>query len=67
LSTLAGLVLQANQLAIVTQFIPRGSLFRLLHRSKLEMDNRRRLQMAVDIARGMWEHVQGGKRKALGT
>jgi len=48
-----GAVTQTTQLAIVTQFIPRGSLFRLLHRSKVEMDNKRRLQMAVDIARGM--------------
>eukprot|EP00879_Flechtneria_rotunda_P007398 GHRR01007760.1.p1 GENE.GHRR01007760.1~~GHRR01007760.1.p1 ORF type:complete len:799 (+),score=316.22 GHRR01007760.1:393-2789(+) len=48
-----GAIMQANQLAIVTQFIPRGSLFRLLHRSKGDLDPRRRLQMALDIARGM--------------
>eukprot|EP00878_Enallax_costatus_P017272 GHUV01018140.1.p1 GENE.GHUV01018140.1~~GHUV01018140.1.p1 ORF type:complete len:339 (+),score=92.76 GHUV01018140.1:890-1906(+) len=48
-----GAVMQANQLAIVTQFIPRGSLFRLLHRSKADLDPRRRLQMALDVARGM--------------
>uniref|UniRef100_A0A383WHV6 non-specific serine/threonine protein kinase n=1 Tax=Tetradesmus obliquus TaxID=3088 RepID=A0A383WHV6_TETOB len=47
-----GAVMQAHQLAIVTQFIPRGSLFRLLHRSKADLDPRRRLQMALDIARG---------------
>lgn len=47
-----GAVMQANQLAIVTQFIPRGSLFRLLHRSKVGLDPRRRLQMALDVARG---------------
>ncbi|KAF6253092.1 kinase-like domain-containing protein [Scenedesmus sp. NREL 46B-D3] len=48
-----GAVMQAHQLAIVTQFIPRGSLFRLLHRSKADLEPRRRLQMALDIARGM--------------
>jgi hypothetical protein len=46
--------MQPNQLAIVTQFIPRGSLFRLVHRSKVVIDPRRRLQMAQDIARGEW-------------
>ncbi|KAF8067119.1 SIS8 [Scenedesmus sp. PABB004] len=48
-----GAVMQAHQLAIVSQFIPRGSLFRLLHRSKADLDPRRRLQMALDVARGM--------------
>jgi hypothetical protein len=47
-----GAVTRPNQLAIVTQFIPRGSLYRLLHRAKAELDPRRRLQMALDIARG---------------
>jgi hypothetical protein len=32
--------------------MPRGSLFRLLHRAKPEIDGKRRLQMAMDIARG---------------
>ena len=48
-----GAVTRPNQLAIVTQFIPRGSLYRLLHRAKADLDARRRLQMALDIARGM--------------
>jgi hypothetical protein len=44
-----------GELAIVTQFVPRGSLFRLLHRSPaVDIDPRRRLAMALDIARGMW-------------
>ncbi len=47
-----GAVSAGNQLAIVTQFIPRGSLFRLLHRSRLALDPRRRLAMALDVARG---------------
>jgi hypothetical protein len=51
--------MQPNQLAIVTQFIPRGSLFRLLHRSKVPLDARRRLQMALDIARGASVRARG--------
>ncbi|KAG7671439.1 hypothetical protein KSW81_003576 [Nannochloris sp. 'desiccata'] len=44
-------------LCIVTQYVTRGSLFKLLHRSEgaltVNMDERRRLQMALDVARGM--------------
>jgi hypothetical protein len=43
-------------LCIVTQYVSRGSLFKLLHRSEanpINMDERRRLQMALDVARGM--------------
>ncbi len=43
-------------LCIVTQYVARGSLFKLLHRSEgnpINMDERRRLQMALDVARGM--------------
>ncbi|GLI69747.1 hypothetical protein VaNZ11_014425 [Volvox africanus] len=48
-----GAVTQSNQLAIVTQFMPRGSLFRMLHRTREVLDPRRRLNMALDIAKGM--------------
>ncbi|KAG2483816.1 hypothetical protein HYH03_017339 [Edaphochlamys debaryana] len=48
-----GAVTCTNQLAIVSQFVQRGSLFRLLHRTKAELDPRRRLGMAMDIAKGM--------------
>ncbi|GIL86941.1 hypothetical protein Vretimale_15526 [Volvox reticuliferus] len=48
-----GAVTQSNQLAIVTQFMARGSLFRMLHRTKEVLDPRRRLNMALDIAKGM--------------
>lgn len=48
-----GAVCRPGELAIVTQFMPRGSLFRILHRSRVELDGRRRLHMAVDVARGM--------------
>uniref|UniRef100_A0A7S0RF32 non-specific serine/threonine protein kinase n=1 Tax=Chlamydomonas leiostraca TaxID=1034604 RepID=A0A7S0RF32_9CHLO len=51
-----GAVVQPSHLAIVTEFVPRGSLFRLLHRAhraRVEIDPRRRLAMAQDIAKGM--------------
>ncbi|GLC38611.1 hypothetical protein PLESTB_000452300 [Pleodorina starrii] len=48
-----GAVTQSNHLAIVTQFVARGSLFRMLHRTKEVLDPRRRLSMALDIAKGM--------------
>lgn len=48
-----GAVTKPGELAIVTQFVPRGALFRLLHRFKVVMDPRRRLGMALDIAKGM--------------
>ncbi|MCO5606830.1 hypothetical protein L7F22_061021 [Adiantum nelumboides] len=48
-----GAVKSMSHLSIVTEFLPRGSLFRLLHRNAQAMDSKRRLRMAVDIARGM--------------
>lgn len=42
-----------ERLAIVTEFLPRGSLFKILHRSKQVLDIKRRLKMALDVARGM--------------
>ncbi|GAB4834345.1 hypothetical protein Ancab_032599 [Ancistrocladus abbreviatus] len=42
-----------ERLAIVTEFLPRGSLFRTLHRSNQTLDVRRRLRMALDVARGV--------------
>ncbi|XP_074281537.1 uncharacterized protein LOC141606348 [Silene latifolia] len=48
-----GAVTSPQRLCIVTEFLPRGSLFRLLQRSKSKLDWRRRIHMALDIARGM--------------
>lgn len=48
-----GAVTSPAHLSIVTEFLPRGSLFRLLHRNTQGMDWRRRSRMALDIARGM--------------
>ncbi|KAG9143947.1 hypothetical protein Leryth_022966 [Lithospermum erythrorhizon] len=48
-----GAVTSPQRLCIVTEFLPRGSLFRLLQRNMPKLDWRRRIQMALDIARGM--------------
>ncbi|KAL6552496.1 hypothetical protein OROHE_007860 [Orobanche hederae] len=48
-----GAVTRAPHLSIVTEFLPRGSLYRLLHRPTNQVDERRRLRMALDAARGM--------------
>ncbi|CAN8255618.1 unnamed protein product [Cochlearia groenlandica] len=48
-----GAVTSPQRLCIVTEFLPRGSLFRLLQRNTSKLDWRRRIHMATDIARGM--------------
>ncbi|GAA0142594.1 non-receptor serine/threonine protein kinase [Lithospermum erythrorhizon] len=48
-----GAVTSPQRLCIVTEFLPRGSLFRLLQRNMPKLDWRRRIHMALDIARGM--------------
>ncbi|XP_024983240.1 protein kinase C alpha type-like [Cynara cardunculus var. scolymus] len=48
-----GAVISPPHLCIVTEFLPRGSLFRILQRNTTRLDWRRRLHMAMDIARGM--------------
>ncbi|GFH25143.1 mitogen activated protein kinase kinase kinase 3, partial [Haematococcus lacustris] len=48
-----GAVVQPPELAIVTEFVPRGSLFRLLHHSKAVLDPSRRLTMAIDVTKGL--------------
>ncbi|GAB4850794.1 hypothetical protein Ancab_030094 [Ancistrocladus abbreviatus] len=48
-----GAVTSPQHLCIVTEFLPRGSLFRLLQRNTSKLDWRRRIHMAIDIARGM--------------
>ncbi|XP_074264835.1 uncharacterized protein LOC141587289 isoform X2 [Silene latifolia] len=42
-----------ERLAIVTEYLPRGSLFKILHKNNQILDRRRRLRMALDVARGM--------------
>ncbi|XP_031406805.1 probable serine/threonine-protein kinase SIS8 isoform X2 [Punica granatum] len=48
-----GAVTRVPNLSIITEFLPRGSLYRLLHRPNNQLDERRRLRMALDAARGM--------------
>lgn len=48
-----GAVTSSERLCIVSEFLPRGSLFRLLQRNTPGMDWKRRVRMALDIARGM--------------
>ncbi|KAK7831066.1 putative serine/threonine-protein kinase sis8 [Quercus suber] len=42
-----------ERLSIVTEFLPRGSLYKTLHKNNQALDIRRRLRMALDVARGM--------------
>ncbi|KAK4788057.1 hypothetical protein SAY86_019376 [Trapa natans] len=48
-----GAVYSQERLAIVTEFLSRGSLFMALHKSKRAIDIRRRMRMALDVVRGM--------------
>ncbi|KAJ1419498.1 Serine-threonine/tyrosine-protein kinase, catalytic domain [Sesbania bispinosa] len=50
-----GAVTEPPNLSIVTEYLSRGSLYRLLHRpgAKEVLDERRRLGMAYDVAKGM--------------
>ncbi|KAJ4712996.1 Serine/threonine-protein kinase [Melia azedarach] len=48
-----GAISSQERLAIVTEFLPRGSLFKILHKNSQTLDIKRRLRMALDIARGM--------------
>ncbi|PKA46543.1 Serine/threonine-protein kinase CTR1 [Apostasia shenzhenica] len=48
-----GAVYSPEHLAIVTEYLPRGSLFRALHKNNQSLVLRRRVQMALDVARGM--------------
>ncbi|CAH9065802.1 unnamed protein product [Cuscuta epithymum] len=50
-----GAVTKRPHLSIVTEYLPRGSLYRLIHRpaNGEMMDQRRRLRMALDVAKGI--------------
>ncbi|XP_022773075.1 serine/threonine-protein kinase CTR1-like isoform X2 [Durio zibethinus] len=50
-----GAVTKQPNLSIVTEYLPRGSLYRLIHRPAAEetLDQRRRLRMALDVAKGI--------------
>ncbi|XP_051150643.1 serine/threonine-protein kinase CTR1-like isoform X3 [Andrographis paniculata] len=50
-----GAVTKRPHLSIVTEYLPRGSLFRLIHRPAAGeiLDQRRRIRMALDVAKGI--------------
>ncbi|XP_061352490.1 serine/threonine-protein kinase CTR1-like [Gastrolobium bilobum] len=50
-----GAVTKRPHLSIVTEYLPRGSLYRLIHRPAPGeiLDHRRRLRMALDVAKGI--------------
>ncbi|XP_057446861.1 serine/threonine-protein kinase CTR1-like [Lotus japonicus] len=50
-----GAVTKCPHLSIVTEYLPRGSLYRLIHRpaSGEILDHRRRLRVALDVAKGI--------------
>ncbi|KAK3011260.1 hypothetical protein RJ639_010611 [Escallonia herrerae] len=60
-----GAVTRPPNLSIITEFLPRhvhsfsliilvsGSLYRIIHRPNCQIDEKRRIKMALDVARGM--------------
>ncbi|KAJ4841106.1 hypothetical protein Tsubulata_003737 [Turnera subulata] len=48
-----GAVTRPPNLSIITEFLPRGSLYRIIHRPQCQIDEKRRIKMALDVARGM--------------
>uniref|UniRef100_A0A7N0UQS5 non-specific serine/threonine protein kinase n=1 Tax=Kalanchoe fedtschenkoi TaxID=63787 RepID=A0A7N0UQS5_KALFE len=48
-----GAVTRPPNLSIITEFLPRGSLYRIIHRPHGYIDERQRLKMALDVAHGM--------------
>ncbi|KAJ0031865.1 hypothetical protein Pint_12952 [Pistacia integerrima] len=48
-----GAVTHPPHFSILTEFLPRGSLYRLLHRPNQLLDEKRRTRMALDVAKGM--------------
>ncbi|RXH91414.1 hypothetical protein DVH24_020437 [Malus domestica] len=44
-----GAVTRPPHFSILTEFLPRGSLYRLLHRPNSQLDERRRMRMALDV------------------
>ncbi|XP_073129943.1 serine/threonine-protein kinase EDR1 [Henckelia pumila] len=50
---LMGAVMQPPNMSILTELLPRGSLYKLLHRPRIQIDEQRRIKMALDVAKGM--------------
>ncbi|XP_073111937.1 uncharacterized protein [Elaeis guineensis] len=53
-----GAAYSPERLAIVTEFLPRGSLFRILHKNNQALDPKRRLKMAFDVIKGIMTLLQ---------
>ncbi|KAE8729105.1 Serine/threonine-protein kinase EDR1 [Hibiscus syriacus] len=48
-----GAVTRPPNLSIITEILPRGSLYKIIHRPHPQIDEKRRIKMALDVARGM--------------
>ncbi|GAB2211486.1 hypothetical protein Drorol1_Dr00024800 [Drosera rotundifolia] len=48
-----GAVTRPPNLSIVSEYLPRGSLYRIIHRPNCHIDEKRRIKMALDVASGM--------------
>ncbi|KAK3441793.1 hypothetical protein EUGRSUZ_B01726 [Eucalyptus grandis] len=48
-----GAVAHPPHLSIITEFVRRGSLYGIIHRPQCPIDEKRRIKMALDVARGM--------------
>ncbi|XP_057780279.1 serine/threonine-protein kinase EDR1-like isoform X2 [Salvia miltiorrhiza] len=48
-----GAVTRPPNLSIITEFLPRGSLYRIIHRPHCQIDEKMRIKMALDVAKGM--------------
>ncbi|KAK8936649.1 Serine/threonine-protein kinase EDR1 [Platanthera zijinensis] len=48
-----GAVARPPNLSIVSEFLPRGSLYKILHRRNCQIDEKRRIKMALDVTKGM--------------
>lgn len=48
-----GAVTRPPNLSIVSEFLPRGSLYRIIHRPHCQIDEKKRIKMALDVAKGM--------------
>ncbi|KAE9614532.1 putative protein kinase TKL-CTR1-DRK-2 family [Lupinus albus] len=48
-----GAVTRPPNLSIITEFLRRGSLYHILHRPHCQIDEKQRIKIALDVARGM--------------
>lgn len=50
---LVGVCTVVPNLSVVTEYLPRGSVYDIIHRHKVEIDFRRRMRMLLDVIKGM--------------